>query len=107
MRVSEGRVSDFDWHPPTQILGKGFRTKIKKPLSGTLRRRATEIDTGGSLEAGIELGRRRAMRLVNSHFSEPAEQLGATVSWSVGSQQIRPVLDERRRHIAGNEVRVL
>jgi hypothetical protein len=35
----EGGVGDLNRHPLPQILGKGFRTKIKKPLPGARRGR--------------------------------------------------------------------
>ena len=52
-------------------------------MTGMLR-----FDTSWALEAGVELGRRRAVRLVDRHLCQPAQQPGAAVGrargWSAG-----------------------
>ena len=47
------------------------------------------------------------MRLVDCDLSQPAQQLGAAVSRSMGGQQFGSLIDEGRRDIAGDEVLVL
>ena len=66
-----------------------------------------EIDANWAFEPGIELGRSRAVRLVDRHLCQPAQQLGAAVGRRMGGQQIRTLLDEGGRDVACDEVGIL
>ena len=65
-----------------------------------------EVDAGGQLVPRVEQGRRVAVRLVDRDLGQPAQQPGAAVGGHVGGQQLGSLLDERGRHVAGDEVRV-
>ena len=93
--------------PLPQVGGKGFRTEIEEALPRALGRGEVEIDRGRAFLPWIELGRCRAMRLVDCDLCQPAQQLGAAVGRGMSGQQFWSLIDEGRRDIAGHEVLVL
>ena len=93
--------------PLPQVGGKGFRTEIEEALPRALGRGEVEIDRGRAFLSWIELGRCRAMRLVDCDLCQPAQQLGAAVGRGMSGQQFWSLVDEGRRDIAGHEVLIL
>ena len=83
MGIAEGGVSDLDRRPRPQFGREPLRTEIEKPLPGAVRGRPGQVDPGRPLDLRIQSGRRVAIRLVDRHLGEPAQQLGATVGWHV------------------------
>ena len=99
MSVPEGGVGDLDRDPLPQVGGEARRTEIE-PLPRALGRGNAEIDSGRPFLPWIELGRCRAVGLVDRHLRQPAQQLGAAVSRGVSGQQFGSLIDEGRRDVA-------
>ena len=107
VRVAERRIRDTDRLAiRASSAAKPFGPEFGQPLFGPRRWRRRQIDVG-QLVVRIDRRRPRPVRLVDRDVGEVIEDLGAAVGRCVRGQQIRTVVDERRRDTAGAEVRIV
>ena len=106
VRVAEGRVGDGDPVLGAQRACERRGAQGQQRLAGAVGRGDRQVHVR-QLGDRVEAHRRRAVRLVDRHVGEVGEQLGAAVAAGPRGQQLRVGLDERRRDVAGVEVRVV
>jgi len=106
MRVAEGGVGQPHRFRIAQPAGKTVGTEFVQSLLGAGRRRRPEID---DWQLVVWIHRRWALtvRSVHRDIGEVIEDLGATVGGAPSGQQVRALLDERRRDTAQLEVGVV
>ncbi len=104
--IAEGGVGDPDGRGVAQPAREAFRSQLDQPLLRPGRRRRLEVD-GGQLVARVHRRRTRPVRLVDRHVGQVVEDLGAAVGTAARGQQLRTLVDERRGHLAGDEVGVV
>ncbi len=107
VRVTEGRLGDREGRLLAQGAGEAARVRARagagasRPEAGARDRSAGSF-SAGSIETGV-----LAVRLVDGDVGEPVEDLRAAVLRLAAAQQLRALVDERRAHVAGDEVGVV
>ena len=117
--VVRNRVASSDWCASRNVVSvtpTAFESRIQRanpsgpssvsrcldPLGG-----GDDRSTVGQLVVRIDRRRSRPVRLVHRDIGEVVEDLGAAVGRGVRGQQVRTVVDERRRDPAGAEIRIV
>ena len=106
VRVTERGLGDRKRGLRTQRRRKALRAELTEPLSRPRGWSDMQIERRKLLNRAHEPGT-GAMGLVDRHLSQPGGNLRATVFRLVSVQQVRALLDERGRHVPGNEIGVV
>jgi hypothetical protein len=106
VRVAEGRLGDGERGLGAQGGGEAGRSQLEQTLARARGRGPCEIDLG-QLARGVDRSPAVAVRLVDGDIGEPVEDLGAAVARLPSAHEPGALLDERGRHVAGEEVGVV
>ena len=106
MGVAERGVRDRDPRLGAQPAGELLGTDLEQQLAAAVGSRHLQVDVR-QLGRRVDAHRGRAVRQVDGHVGEVAQQLAAPVALAAGGQQLRVRLDERRGDVPAGEVGVL
>ena len=106
MRIAERRIGHPEGRRILEPPGKTVRTQLDQALLGPRGRGHRQI-TLRQLVGGIHRRRARPVGLVHRHIGQIVQDLGAPVGRGVRGQQLRTLIDERRRHPTRPEIRII